>query len=138
MESLQEGEDKAGDVEHVDKYGDNPAEVHHLRVGIKQDEQVCGEQRHLHVHLNHSEQCKVCIQGGAWLSTNLPPSKILRTKKRARVIVTNIISRVEAVFCIPLVTALMSAAMVGIGLVVVVGMGSTQTVPVSSSNTFPI
>merc|ERR1712241_1541765 len=70
-----------------------------------------------------------------WMT--LPPSKILRTKKRTRVIVTNIISSVEAVFCIPLVTAFTAAAMVGMGRVVVVGMGSTHTVPVSSSNTLP-
>ena len=59
MKSLEEGEDKAGDIEHVDQYGDNPAEVHHLRVGVEQDQQVGGEERHLHVHLNHSKQFSV-------------------------------------------------------------------------------
>ena len=48
-------------------------------------------------------------------------------------IVTNIISSVEAVFCIPLVTAFTAAAMVGMGRGVGVGGGgSTHTVPVSS------
>lgn len=45
---------------------------------------------------------------------------------------------VEAVFCIPLATALTAGAMVGIGLGVDEGGGgSTQTSPLSS-NIFPI
>ena len=63
VESLQKGEDKASDIEHVDQYGDNPAEVHHLRVGVKQDQQVGGEERHLHVHLDDPEQFQVKCQG---------------------------------------------------------------------------
>ena len=42
---------------------------------------------------------------------------------KTRVMATNIMRSVDDVFCIPLVTALMLAAMVGMGLLVVVGMG---------------
>ena len=39
----------------MDQDGDDPAEVHHLGVRIEQDQEVGGEKRHLHVHLNHPE-----------------------------------------------------------------------------------
>ena len=52
---------------------------------------------------------------------------------RNSVMETNTMRRVEAVFCIPLVTAFTAAAMVGMGRGVGVGGGgSTHTVPVSS------
>ena len=59
MEGLQEGENEAGGVEQVDQDGDHPAEGQHLRVGVKQEQQVGGDQRHLHVHLDDPEQGKI-------------------------------------------------------------------------------
>ena len=55
MEGLEEGEDEAGGVEHVDQDGDNPTDSQHLRVSVKQEEQMCGDEGHLHVHLDYPE-----------------------------------------------------------------------------------
>ena len=63
MEGLQEGEDEAGGVEQVNQYGDDPAESQHLGVGVKEEEEMGRDERHLHVHLDDPGQGKLSKKG---------------------------------------------------------------------------
>ena len=64
--------------------------------------------------------------------------KILSTANNASVMDTKMMRSVEAVFCMPLVTALMSACMVGMGLGVGgASVAGSHMLPVAS-NTIPI